>query len=112
MTGILSYKSAPFEESSKVLSSISNQKISKLIMTKYEFDQIISVRTNQLARGAISFVKISDDIKRNMDLRKIALQELIEGKLPFIIKRPLPNNKYEYVRISELNLIAVKYLMH
>jgi DNA-directed RNA polymerase subunit K/omega len=112
MAGILSYKSAPFEESSKVLSSLSNPKISKLIMTKYEFDQIISVRTNQLARGAISFVKITEDIKRNMDLRKIALQELMEGKLPFIIKRPLPNNKYEYVRINELNLVAVKYLMH
>jgi DNA-directed RNA polymerase subunit K/omega len=112
MTSILNYKSPPFEESSKVLSSLGNPKISKLIMTKYEFDQIISIRTNQLSRGAIPFVKITEDIKRNMDLRKIALQELNEGKLPYIIKRPLPNNKYEYVRITELNLIAVKYMMH
>ena len=82
MTSILNYKSPPFEESSKVLSSLGNPKISKLIMTKYEFDQIISIRTNQLSRGAIPFVKITEDIKRNMDLRKIALQELQNTKKP------------------------------
>jgi hypothetical protein len=46
-----------------------------------------------------------------MEMRAIALQELIEGKLPFILKRPLPNNKYEYYRIKDLDLVAVQYMM-
>lgn len=107
----LTYKSHPFEESSKVLSSLDKPKISKLIMTKYEFNQIISARTNQLARGAIPFVKITEDIKVNMELRKVALKELSEGKLPLIIKRPLPNNKFEFVRIRDLDLVAIKHMM-
>jgi len=46
-----------------------------------------------------------------MDLRKIALEELKQGKIPFIIKRPLPNDKYEFVRIRDLDLSAVKYMI-
>jgi hypothetical protein len=46
-----------------------------------------------------------------MDLRKIAIKELKENKIPYIIKRPLPNNKYEYVRIKDLNMSAIKYMM-
>ena len=46
-----------------------------------------------------------------MDLRKVAIEELKQNKIPYIIKRPLPNNKYEFVRIKDLNLVAVKYMM-
>lgn len=108
---ILVNKASQFEESSKVISTLDKPKVSKLIMTKYEFDQIISVRTNQLSRGAISFIKINEDIKVNMELRKIALEELKQNRLPFIIKRPLPNNKFEYIRVRDLDLIAVKNMM-
>ena len=108
---ILVNKASQFEESSKVISTLDKPKVSKLIMTKYEFDQIISVRTNQLSRGAISFIKINEDIKVNMELRKIALEELKQNRLPFIIKRPLPNNKFEYIRVRDLDLIAVKNML-
>ena len=47
-----------------------------------------------------------------MDLRKIAIEELRQNKIPYIIKRPLPNNKYEFVRVRDLNLSAVKYMMN
>jgi len=49
------------------------------------------------------------EIKSNMDLRKIALEELKQNKIPFIIKRPLPNGRYEFIRIKDLNLSAIKY---
>ena len=32
----------------------------------------------------------------------IALQELKEGKIPFIIRRPLPNGASEYWKINDL----------
>jgi DNA-directed RNA polymerase subunit K/omega len=107
----LIYTKQPFDECGKVLSSLDKPKVSKLLMTKYEFDLIISSRTTQIALGAIPFVEIKDNIKSNMDLRKIAIEELKQNKIPYIIKRPLPNNKYEFVRVKDLNLVAVKYMM-
>jgi len=101
----------PFDECNKVLASLNNEKISKLIMTKYEFNQVISQRTIQLSTGHMPFVKIDSPIKSNMDLRLVALEELKQGKIPFIIKRPLPNEKYEFVRVKDLDLSAVKYMI-
>jgi hypothetical protein len=37
--------------------------------------------------------------------------DIILNKIPFIIKRPLPNDKYEFVRIKDLDLSAVKYMI-
>ena len=102
----------PFEDYNKVMAAVDKPKISKPIMTKYEFDQIISLRANQIALGAQAFVDTFDKkIKSNMELRQIALQELNEGKLPYIIKRTLPNNKYEYYRIRDMDLTAVQHMM-
>jgi DNA-directed RNA polymerase subunit K/omega len=101
----------PFNECMKVFASLDNKKVSKMIMTKYEFNLVISQRTVQLANGFCPFVKIDIDIKSNMDLRKIALEELKQGKIPFIIKRPLPNEKYEFVRVKDLDLSAIKYMI-
>ena len=76
----------PFDDCMKVFASLDNKKISKMIMTKYEFNLIISQRTVQLSQGFCPFVKIDTNIKSNMDLRKIALEELKQSKIPFIIK--------------------------
>jgi len=81
------------------------------IMTKYEFNQIIGLRTMHLARGAPAFVESQGEVEKNMTLRAIALKELIEKKLPYIIKRPMPNGKHEYWNINELNLVAVRHLL-
>ena len=35
----------------------------------------------------------------------IAEQELKEKRIPFIIKRPLPNGKYEYWNVKDLEII-------
>jgi DNA-directed RNA polymerase I, II, and III subunit RPABC2 len=82
-------------------------------MTKYEFDQLIGLRTMHLSRGAIPFVEIADgyNIKSNMDLRKIAIRELQEGKLPYIIKRPMPNGNPEYWPVSKLSLKTIEYMI-
>lgn len=105
---LLKTKAPVFDDVSKTLLTLDQPKVSKLLMNKYEFNQIIGLRTIQLASGMISFVKIDYNIKSNMELRKVALEELIQGKLPYIIKRPLPNNKYEYVRVKDLDLIQIR----
>jgi len=100
-----------FDDYGKVMGSLDKDKISKPIMTKYEFDLVISLRANQLALGSPSFVNIDGlTIKSNMEFRRVALQELQEGKLPYILKRPLPNNKFEYFRIGDLDMTAVQYM--
>jgi DNA-directed RNA polymerase I, II, and III subunit RPABC2 len=82
-------------------------------MSKYEFDQLIGLRTMHLSKGAMPFVDLPENfkIKGNMELRQVALTELQEGKLPYIIKRPLPNGTAEYWPVSKLSLEAVKYMM-
>lgn len=105
-------KTPAFDDYNKIMASLDKPKISKPIMTKYEFNQIISLRSNQLALGSMPFIDTTNlVIKSNMEMRAVALQELNEGKLPFILKRPLPNNRYEYYRIKDLDLVAVQYMM-
>ena len=109
---MLKHKLSVFDDYNKIMANIDHPKVSKNIMTKYEFDQIISLRTTQISLGSPAFVDVSDlKIHSNMELRKIALREIKEGKLPFIIKRPLPNNKFEYFRIGDMDFTAVKYMM-
>ena len=81
------------------------------IMTKYEFNQIIGLRTIHLARGAVPFVQTDATVERNMNLRAIAIQELKENKLPYIVKRPMPSGKPEYWGVHELSLVAVRNLL-
>ena len=82
-------------------------------MTKYEFDQVIGLRTMHLSRGAVPMVDMPNDfsIEGNMQLRKIAIQELQEKKLPYIIKRTLPNGRAEYWPLAKLDTQAVRHMM-
>jgi|UniRef100_A0A6C0CBZ4 DNA-directed RNA polymerase subunit K/omega len=109
----LIYKTANIEDVSKIndLLNKKDDKISKPIMTIYEFDKIMGMRTQQLASGAIPFVNTGAGkivVNSNMELRNIALQELEEGRLPYIIERVLSNKKKEYYRICDLNLVAIR----
>lgn len=83
------------------------------ILTKYEFDQIIGLRTMHLSRGAPPLIDIPEDYKvtSNINLRNIAQKELLENRLPYMVKRQMPNGKVEYWALSELDLTAVKHLI-
>lgn len=67
-------------------------------LTKYERTQLISLRAQQLNMGAIPMVEVGK-LKRTVD---IAEKELMERKIPLIVRRPLPNGKYEDWKIEEL----------
>lgn len=105
----LTYKTNNVEDAGKTLESLDKVKIAKPIMTKYEYDKVISLRTTQLASGAIPFVSIQGlKIASNMELRQVAIQELQQGRLPFIVERMMPNNKKECIRVRDMDLVAVK----
>jgi DNA-directed RNA polymerase subunit K/omega len=105
----ITYKANVVEDVLKVVEHLNDTKISKPIMTIYEFDKVIALRTQQIASGAPLFINnITTDVKSNMELRQIALKELTEGRLPFMIERKLPNNKKDYYRVRDLDLVAVR----
>jgi DNA-directed RNA polymerase I, II, and III subunit RPABC2 len=72
------------------------------ILTKFEKTKILGIRVKQLNNGSKPFINIDESILDNFI---IAIKELEEKKLPFIIQRPLPNNTFEYWNISDLEII-------
>jgi DNA-directed RNA polymerase I, II, and III subunit RPABC2 len=71
-------------------------------LTKYEKARILGERSKQIECGAIPFIKMDDKI---IDSYVIALKELELKRIPFIIKRPLPNGACEYWKLSDLEYI-------
>ena len=71
-------------------------------LTKYERARILGLRTKQINKGSAIFVKADKDI---IDGYNIALLELEQKKIPFIIQRPLPNGGSEYWNVSDLEII-------
>lgn len=72
------------------------------ILTKYERTRILGERAKQLNMGAKPVVPISDNV---IDGYLIALEEFNHKKIPFIIKRPLPNGGCEYWKLQDLEIL-------
>ena len=72
-------------------------------VTRYEKARAIGERAKQINSGAKPFVEIDQSM---IDGYLIALKEFEEKKIPFIIRRPLPNGTSEYWRLSDLEIIA------
>ena len=72
------------------------------ILTKYEMTRVIGQRAKQLDSGAKPFVKVPLNV---IDGYHIAVLELEQKKLPFIIKRPYPNGGVEYWCVSDLEVL-------
>ena len=92
---------------SKIIKSESGEILDPLhrtlpILSKYEKTRIIGQRAKQLESGAKPFIDIPDAMNRSIT---IAEMELKAKKIPFIIRRPLPNNGFEYWKIEDLEII-------
>ena len=68
------------------------------ILSKYEKTKILGQRAKQIEEGHAPFIKVNNII----DHYTIALMELEQNKIPFIIRRPLPNGTCEYWRVQDL----------
>lgn len=71
-------------------------------LTLYEKTKILSMRASQLARGAPPFIDVPEYL---MDVYEIAKAELEAKRLPFILKRPLPDGNWEYWRLADLMIV-------
>jgi DNA-directed RNA polymerase I, II, and III subunit RPABC2 len=72
-------------------------------LTKYEKTRILGIRTKQLNEGAKPYVDVNPTI---IDGYIIAQLELEHKKLPFIIRRPIPNGSSELWRLQDLEIIC------
>ena len=71
------------------------------LLTKFERARIMGVRLQQLAYGA----KPRVDITNLRSIKEIVEKELIERKIPFIIRRVLPNQTYEDWKLEEFECV-------
>jgi len=72
-------------------------------LTKYEKARILGQRAKQINSGAYPFVKVPETV---IDGYIIAEMELKQKRIPFIIRRPLPNGGSEYWKVQELEDIS------
>jgi DNA-directed RNA polymerase I, II, and III subunit RPABC2 len=70
-------------------------------LTKYEKARIIGKRAMQISKGSPPLVEIGN-LESPIDIAK---KELMERKIPFIIRRPLPDGSYEDWRVDELRIL-------
>jgi len=73
--------------------------VSYPFLNQFEKTKVLSFRASQLAQGNKPYIAVHDIVS---DVYTIAKMELKERKLPYLIKRPLPDGDYEYWRINDL----------
>lgn len=71
-------------------------------ITRYEKARVLGERAKQINSGAKPLVDVDENV---IDGYLIALKEFEEKKIPFIIKRPLPNGGCEYWKCKDLEFI-------
>jgi DNA-directed RNA polymerase subunit K/omega len=84
------------EKSSEFVSK--ENRVSCNRLTKYEMVRILGERIKQLNMGAKPMIKNH----KGLSYEDVAIQELQLNMIPFKIKRPLPNGKFEIWTLDEL----------
>jgi DNA-directed RNA polymerase subunit K/omega len=86
----------PVEQNSEYISK--ENRVSSNRLTKYEMVRILGERNEQLTMGAKPMIKNH----QGLSYEKIAEEEFKRNMIPFKIKRPLPNGKFEIWTLDEL----------
>ena len=103
-----SYESQPEEQNMIINEDGVNEfdepnedKITAPFLTKYEKARVIGVRAVQISKNAPLYYNIGENNSCN-DPISIAEKELKEGRIPFIIRRYLPDGSFEDWKLSQL----------
>ena len=71
-------------------------------LTQYERTKILGFRSNQLSQGARPLIQVPSHVTDVMDIARL---ELEQKRLPFLLKRPMPDGTYEYFRLQDLVIL-------
>jgi DNA-directed RNA polymerase subunit K/omega len=92
------FELSEIREDSEIKIVKKEDRISANRLTKYEMVRILGERTKQLTMGAKPLIKNYESLSYD----KIAEEELKLNMIPYKIKRPLPNGKFEIWTLDEL----------
>lgn len=84
------------------IDKVDTNHLSYPFLNRYEITKIIGHRANEISQGARAYINVPSYIT---DPKEIARMELEQRRLPYIIKRPMPNGTYEYWRLSDLLIL-------
>lgn len=89
-----------------VVENIKQPRVTRAYFTKYEYTALIAARAQQIAEGAKPLVSL-DGLKLSdpMFVWNVAKREVEQHKLPFIVRRQLPNNTAEFWSTQEMEIM-------
>jgi len=91
---------------SEVADNFNQPRITLPYYTKYEYTALLAIRAQQLSDGAKPLISL-EGIRTSdpMFVWTVAKREIEERKLPFLIRRKLPNNTAEFWSTQELEVL-------
>jgi DNA-directed RNA polymerase I, II, and III subunit RPABC2 len=91
---------------SEIADAMKRARTTREYFTKYEYTTLIATRAQQLADGAKPLVSL-DGLKTSdpMFVWNVAKKEVELRKLPFLIRRQMPNGQSEYWSAQELEVM-------
>ena len=75
---------------------------SQPFLSVYEKTKLLGFRANQLAQGAPPYIVRPEHMTSVFEIAKL---ELEQRRLPYIIKRPMPDGTFEYWRLADLMIL-------
>ena len=81
------------------LQSLDSKHTTYPFLSNYEKTKCISYRASQISNGAQPYILVPEGVT---DAFEIAKMELEAKRLPFILKRPLPDGSFEVWRLADL----------
>jgi DNA-directed RNA polymerase I, II, and III subunit RPABC2 len=89
----------------EVVEALKTPRTTKPFFTKYEYVDMLAARAQQIADGAKPLVGL-EGLKTSdpMFLWNVAKREIEQRKLPFMVRRQLPNGTSEYWSAQELEM--------
>jgi DNA-directed RNA polymerase I, II, and III subunit RPABC2 len=90
----------------EVVEAVKQPRVTREFYTKYEYTALLATRAQQLAEGAKPLVSL-DGLKPSdpMFIWSVAKREIEQRKLPFLLRRQLPNGTSEYWSTQELEMM-------
>ena len=67
-------------------------------LTKFERTQVVGMRMEQIARGAVPTVEVID----GWSVRDVVMAEIASKTIPLLVSRMMPNGRVETYRVDEL----------
>jgi DNA-directed RNA polymerases I, II, and III subunit RPABC2 len=90
----------------EVADGIQKPRTTQPFFTKYEYTALLAMRAQQVAEGAKPLVSL-EGLKTSdpMFVWNVAKRELEQRKLPFLVRRQMPNGTSEFWSAQEMELV-------